>query len=126
MNAFSTIVICKKASKNNDIIKIIVSDGNTIPIVENTEPKNDIIEYCDTIYNLIEDDEYFTIHSIKELNVTSKLDELGFDDFFFANILAMSQKFQYTQVFGNLVLYKGQAEKGISKKSLHFIKSMLE
>lgn len=85
--------------------------------------KNDIFEYCDTVYKLVEDDEYFTIHSIKELNITSKLDELGFDDFFFANILAMSQKFQYTQVFGNLVLYKGQAEKGISKKS--FILSLI-
>lgn len=85
--------------------------------------KNDIIEYCDTVYNLIEDDEYFTIHSIKELNITSKLDELGFDDVFFANILAINSRFQSTQVFGNYVLYKGQAEKGISKKS--FILSLI-
>lgn len=85
--------------------------------------KNDIIGYCNTVYNLVEDDEYFTVYSLRELNISSKLDELGFDDIFFENVLAMSQKFQYTRVFGKFVFYKGNAEQNISKKS--FVLSLI-
>ena len=85
--------------------------------------KRDILEYCETVYDLVDDDEYFTVQYIKEFDISNRLDDLGFDEIFFANILAMSPLFQYTQAFGNIILYKGEGVKGISKKS--FILSIL-
>jgi hypothetical protein len=85
--------------------------------------KDDIKKYCDEVYNLIDENQYFTIHSLQELEITTKLESLGFDEIFLAGILAMSTRFLYTQIFGNLVLYKGEGVSGISKKS--FILSLL-
>lgn len=85
--------------------------------------KDDIKKYCDEVYNQIDENQYFTIHSLKELEITTKLESLGFDEIFLAGILAMSTRFLYTQIFGNLVLYKGEGVSGISKKS--FILSLL-
>lgn len=85
--------------------------------------KDDIKKYCDEVYNQIDENQYFTIHSLKELEITTKLESLGFDEIFLAGILAMSTRFLYTQIFGNLVLYKGEGVPGISKKS--FILSLL-
>ena len=85
--------------------------------------KDDIKKYCDEVYNLIDENQYFTIHSLQELEITTKLESLGFDEIFLAGILAMSTRFLYTQIFGNLVLYKGEGVLGISKKS--FILSLL-
>ena len=85
--------------------------------------KDDIKKYCDEVYNLIDENQYFTIHSLQELEITTELESLGFDEVFLAGILAMSTRFLYTQIFGNLVLYKGEGVSGISKKS--FILSLL-
>ena len=85
--------------------------------------KDDIKKYCDEVYNLVDENQYFTIHSLQELEITTELESLGFDEVFLAGILAMSTRFLYTQIFGNLVLYKGEGVSGISKKS--FILSLL-
>lgn len=85
--------------------------------------KGDIKEFCDDIYNQIDENKYFTIHTLRELEIDTKLESLGFGELFFAGILAMSTKFLYTQILGQLVFYKGQELSNISKKS--FILSML-
>ena len=53
-----------------------------------------------------EDGEYFTVHSLRQKGVESKLDDLGFDDLFYAWILAMHPDFAYQRVFGSIVLLK--------------------
>lgn len=85
--------------------------------------KNDIKEFCNEVYDLIDENQYFTIRSLQEFDINTKLESLGFDEIFLGGILAMSTKFLYTQIFGGIVLYKGQNVPGISKKS--FILSQL-
>lgn len=79
--------------------------------------KNDIKEFCNEVYDLIDENQYFTIRSLQEFDINTKLESLGFDEIFLGGILAMSTKFLYTQIFGGIVLYKGQNVPGISKKS---------
>lgn len=48
--------------------------------------KNDIIDYCSQIQDLI-GVRFFTIESLKKLNFNHKLYKLGFDDYFYESIL---------------------------------------
>lgn len=79
--------------------------------------KDDIKAFCNEVYDQIDENQYFTIHSLQELEINTALESLGFDEIFLAGILAMSKKFLYTQVFGQLVFYKGRNLPDISKKS---------
>lgn len=81
--------------------------------------KDDITQFCDVVENFVNEQSYFTMHSLREMGFKSKLDELGFDDYFYANILAMDPRFAWQYVFGNIVLFSktNQKDDNISKKS---------
>lgn len=85
--------------------------------------KGDIKDYCQRVYDDAENDEYLTAHSLKAFGLESKLDSLGLDGIFYIGILEASDKFASTQIFGETLLYKGNADSKISKKS--FILSQL-
>ena len=78
--------------------------------------KKDLIDYCDCVYDFVEDETYFTIESLNNAGFSAEIYELGFDSYFYSNILAMSEKFTYAQIFGKIVLYKGNSKSEISKK----------
>ena len=61
---------------------------------------------------------YFTVFSLQKNGFVSELDNLGFDEMFYGGILAVSGKFSYTNVFGNIVLYKSSDRTEITKKSV--------
>lgn len=110
--------------KNYDIL--LFEDGQYInfrKIEKLGITKDDIKKYCDDIYDQIDENQYFTIHSLSGLEINTKLESLGFDKIFFAEILAMSTKFLYSQFLGEFIFYKGQNLSSISKKS--FILSQL-
>ncbi len=81
--------------------------------------KDDITQFCDVADGFVEERSYFTMHSLREMGFKSKLDELGFDDYFYANILAVDPRFAWQYVFGNIVLFSktNQKDDNISKKS---------
>lgn len=85
--------------------------------------KEDIRKYCDDVYNQIDENQYFTVYTLRELEISTKLDFLGFDEIFLGEILATSSMFLHTKVFGQVVLYKGKNIPDISKKT--FILSQL-
>lgn len=68
--------------------------------------KDDIYSYCDAVAAATEDGEYFTVYSLRQKGLESKLDGLGFDDLFYAWILAMHPDFAYQRVFGSIILLK--------------------
>ena len=68
--------------------------------------KDDIYSYCDAVAAATEDGEYFTVYSLRQKGVESKLDDLGFDDLFYAWILAMHPDFAYQRVFRSIILLK--------------------
>lgn len=81
--------------------------------------KEDIKKFCDDVVEFAEEGTCFTMHSLREAGFVSKLDDLGFDDYFYAGILAMDPRFMWQHVFGVIVLSlkTGRNEEIISKKS---------
>ena len=72
--------------------------------------KEDVRIFCDKVYDFVPNGDYFTSQSLKHDGFESELYDLGFSDWFYANLLISDDRFSYTNVFGNIVLYKGKAD----------------
>ena len=86
--------------------------------------KETIESFCNEVNDFVTPNTYFTIKSLRNDGFSHDLDDLGFDDIFYAGILAVSPFFCYQRVYGNIVLYSGNMNKQFSIKS--FIQNMLE
>ena len=53
--------------------------------------KSDIVAYCNEVKKFVGENNYFTIPWLRKQGFTSKLDDLGFDDFFYEAILSLDQ-----------------------------------
>lgn len=77
--------------------------------------KMDLNAFCEEVYNFEDDNTYFSIQSVRKSGFTSNLFDLGFSDWFYANLLAADNRFSYSTMFGNIILFKG--DERISIKS---------
>ena len=77
--------------------------------------KDEIFDYCQEVYEFVEDNAYFSFESIQADGFETKLYDLGFSGWFYANLLISDDRFSYTSVMGNIIFYKGNRE--ISIKS---------
>lgn len=77
--------------------------------------KADLIDYCNRVFEEVPANSFFTVHSLNDQS-DSKIDSLGFGELFFAELLASSEKFLHTHVFGTDVFYKGNLSDGLSRK----------
>ena len=66
-----------------------------------------IRDFCDAVYDFTDDGSYFSIQSLRQDGFASDLDQLGFSDWFYANLLISDERFSYGTMFGNIILYKG-------------------
>ena len=64
--------------------------------------------FCNQVYNEIEDNTYFSAHSLRISCFQSPLYDLGFDDWFYANLLIADGRFSFSRMFGTIILYKGK------------------
>lgn len=64
--------------------------------------------FCDAVYECMEDGAYFTGKSLRKSGFASNLYELGFSDWFYANLLCFDERFNYCNMLGNIVLHKGR------------------
>ena len=69
--------------------------------------KDDLIAFCDDIYDFVNEGEYFSIQSVRVSGFTSELFDLGFSDWFYSNLLAADKRFSYTTAFSNIILFSG-------------------
>ena len=67
-------------------------------------------KYCNSVNDYVKDNQYFTIQSLKSSGFESVLDEFGFSDWFYANLLLSDDRLSYGTVFCNLVFFKGNTE----------------
>lgn len=72
--------------------------------------KEDLRKFCDAVHEFVPDGTYFCAQSLKEDGFESDLYDLGFTDWFYANLLLSDERFSNTHVFGNIILYKGNAD----------------
>lgn len=84
---------------------------------------NLIENYCAEVRDFVENDSYFTIESLRQDGFSHKLDELGFDDFFYASLLRTDDYISSQRCFGSVVLYNGKELGQFSSEE--FILSML-
>ena len=69
--------------------------------------KASIREYCDKVYEFVGSGQYFSVQSIRQAGFEHELFDLGFSDWFYANLLLADERFSYGRVYGNLILYTG-------------------
>ena len=69
-----------------------------------------IEEFCDAVYDYVGDGEYFSAQSLRVSGFSSELYDLGFSDWFYANLLTGDERFSYGIMFGAIILYKGRME----------------
>lgn len=69
-----------------------------------------IHDFCNAVYDFIEDGTYFSAQSIRQDGFYSELYELGFSDWFYANLLLSDDRFSFGTMFGNIILYKGHED----------------
>lgn len=67
-----------------------------------------IYDFCDKVYDFVDDAAYFSAQTLRQDGFESPLYELGFSDWFYANLLIADERFSYGQMFGNIILYKGK------------------
>ena len=84
--------------------------------------KNDLKNYCHQVFEMVDEESYFTPHSIKEI-VQTKLEDLGFGDLFYGALLAASGLFGYVRCSGTFIMYKGRAVKTVSRDE--FLRAVL-
>lgn len=69
--------------------------------------KDDFSDFCERVYEL-NLPEYFSLKQIKNTGLSHKLFDLGFDDWFYAKILAQNDKlYSSQQIGGRIILAKG-------------------
>ena len=72
--------------------------------------RSDIEDYCDAVYEYVKDGSFFTSKSLRLSGFRTELYELGFSDWFYANLLLSDPRFSYGTAFKAIVLCKGSAE----------------
>ena len=85
--------------------------------------KQDIEEYCTSVYEYVEDG-FFTIRLLKNKGFTSFLDKLGFEDYFYDSLLYMDFRFISGRMFNSYVHYKGGKVSNATRNT--FINSLLD
>lgn len=67
----------------------------------------DIEAFCEAVYDFAEDESYFTMQSIRQDGFDSALFDLGFSDWFYANLLLSDERLSNDRFWANMVFYKG-------------------
>ncbi|MBR2743642.1 MAG: hypothetical protein IKD89_08670 [Clostridia bacterium] len=106
VSAFSNILMDLKRE-----LEIIEFEPNRIINIRRLEAadvtKDTIRDYCDDVYEFIGEGKYFTIQSLRGKGFDSELFELGFSDWFYANLLISDRRLTFVKMLGNIVFYSG-------------------
>lgn len=103
--------VLNRLKKERNIVEF---DRNQIISIDRLEAFGfgieEINEFCDSVYEYCEDGQCFSIESLLEDEFSSPAFDLGFPNWFYANILAFDERFSYGKIFSNIVLYKGKID----------------
>lgn len=67
-----------------------------------------IQEYCDAVYDAVSDGVYFSLQSLQQDGFKHELFELGFSDWFYANLLLSDDRFAVSRMYGTLIHCKNK------------------
>ena len=73
--------------------------------------KEMLCDYCEKVFSFSENEEFFTIKSLRESGFEHEIDELGFDDWFYASLLSSDmEKFSYRRMGGRKLFACGKKD----------------
>lgn len=82
-----------------------------------------IQDFCDQVYDFVDDRKYFSAQSLRQAGFESELYDLGFSDWFYANLLISDNRFSSGTMFGNLILFKGRENITIKSFEMDLIRT---
>ena len=84
-------------------IKRLEEAGVTKEVIQN---------YCNKVYDFVEDGKFFTIKSIRNdgFEDLHELEDLGFSDWFYGNLLLSDDRFSFSNFYGTFVFIKGKQD----------------
>lgn len=85
--------------------------------------KDDLLNFCDAVYDFAEDNTYFSISSIRQDGFEHELFDFGFSDLFYSSILYADSRFTNTKAYKSMVFYKGSDYISIKSFLYSIIKS---
>ena len=84
--------------------------------------KDQIRDFCDQVFDFVDEGTYFSVRSIKKGGFETELFDLGFSDWFYANLLISDDRFSFGQMYGTIIIYKGNSRISIQSFELSRIK----
>ncbi len=69
--------------------------------------RESIQEFCNAVWEYVEPDVYFSAASLRQAGFESELYDLGFSDWFYANLLLTDPRFSFGVIFKSIILKKG-------------------
>ncbi len=84
--------------------------------------KEDVHRFCDDVYRFVPDGAYFSAKSLRLDGFTSELYDLGFSDWFYANLLLVDGRFAWSNMYGAIVLCKRSEPITIKSFLVQYIK----
>lgn len=85
--------------------------------------KKMIQDYCDKVYAFVGTGRYFSSQSIRNEGFEHELYDLGFSDWFYANLLLSDDRFSFNRIYGNIILYTGNEAITISSFQANVIEN---
>lgn len=109
-------------------LKIVEYEPNQVICFRKLEQigvsKKTIQDFCDAVYDFVADGEYFSAKTLKLDGFESEVYDLGFSDWFYANLLISDDRFSFGTMFGNLILFKGENDITIKSFITKLIRKM--
>lgn len=88
--------------RNLEIVEFLPNQIINIRKLERSgATREKIQDFCDAVYDAVPDGEYFSIKSLKKGGFESELFDLGFEDWFYANLLHSDNRFTIGNMFGS-------------------------
>lgn len=86
--------------------------------------KEIIKDFCDKVYDFVEEDRFFSIQSIRSegFEIPQGMDELGFSDWFYGSLLLSDNRFSFGNCFANRIFMKGKRSITIKEFAYEIIK----
>ena len=111
----STVTFCSQLYKLREEMEIVeFAPQRYIQIRKLNQAgigKEDLRGFCEDVAEYVSDGEFFTVFSLQKAGFAHKLDEYGFDDWFYASILAENKDmFSYQRMGGTRLFRKGHEE----------------
>ena len=117
-NSVSFTTKLSKLRQSYDIIEYLPDNYITMrKLNESNITKDDLMDYCNCVARFIGDNKMFTIKTLRADGFYHKLDELAFDEWFYASVLRSARdEFSYSKIGYSVVFCKGKSQ--ITRSSL--------